>query len=286
MAPELIHTVGALRERVAAWRRCGERVVLVPTMGNLHAGHLRLVELACNQGGRVVVSIFVNPLQFGPQEDYHVYPRTLEEDCRRLAGQGVDGIFAPDETVIYPRGVGDHTRVNVPGLSELLEGVARPGHFEGVATVVLKLFNMVMPDVAVFGEKDFQQLMIIRRMVEDLALPVRIVAAPTVREDDGLAMSSRNAYLTPQQRSVAPVLYQVLRRLADTLMTTRVPYTALCEEGRARLAAAGLQPEYVAVRRYDDFGEPAVDDARLVVLAAAFLGSTRLIDNVVVDRRG
>lgn len=282
-----------LRARILDWRRAGARIAFVPTMGNLHAGHLTLVRearrLAGGQTerpcGRVVTSVFVNPMQFGPSEDLDAYPRTLERDRRLLADEGCDLLFAPGVSVMYPRGETGHTRVEVPGLSDILCGASRPGHFVGVATVVCKLFNMVQPDLAVFGEKDFQQLMVIRRMVEDLAMPVEIVGMPTTREPDGLALSSRNGYLSADERSRAPALYRALRAAADGLSTGREP-AAIEAKAVGDLSAAGLVPEYVSIRSASDLSPPAEADRDLVVLAAARLGTTRLIDNVRVTRPG
>ena len=209
---EVITTNAAVRERVRAWRRAGHRVAFVPTMGNLHAGHVSLIEVARQRGERFVASIFVNPMQFGPNEDFAHYPRTPSEDERMLAAAGCDLMFMPDVREIYPHGSARATRVEVPGLSRILDGEFRPGHFEGVSTVVAKLFHIVEPEIAVFGEKDFQQLTIIRRMVADLCMPVEIIGAPTVRDADGLAMSSRNQYLTDAERALAPTIYATLQR--------------------------------------------------------------------------
>jgi pantoate--beta-alanine ligase len=276
---DTLHRIGELRSRVAAWHRAGERVALVPTMGNLHAGHLELVRRARGVATRVVVSIFVNPLQFGPEEDLSSYPRTLEADRRCLLGEGTDLLFAPPVEEVYPYGQPGHTRVEVPGLSDILCGASRPGHFAGVATVVCKLFNIVQPDWALFGKKDFQQLLVVRRMTADLCLPVEIVGVPTVREPDGLAMSSRNGYLTAPERAQAPTLYRTLGEMAEGLRRGAT-VTAVEAQGRAALEQAGLRPDYVSVRRADDLGPPGVGDRVLVILAAAFLGRARLIDNL------
>ena len=283
MTLETCERIATLRERIAAWRRAGERVGFVPTMGNLHAGHLALVAEARRLAERVVVSIFVNPLQFGPQEDFAAYPRTLARDQELLAGAGTDLLFAPTVEAVYPRGQAEQTRVEVPGISDILCGASRPGHFVGVATVVCKLFNMVQPDLAVFGEKDFQQLLVIRLMTLDLSLPVTIQGLATVREADGLAMSSRNGYLTAEERVRAPALYQTLRRGAERL---RQGLDIAIVEGLAgeEIAAAGFSPDYVSVRRAADLGLPQAGDRELVVLAAARLGRARLIDNVRLER--
>jgi pantoate--beta-alanine ligase len=267
-----------LRRQVSGWRAQGLRTALVPTMGNLHAGHLALVRSARELAGRVVVSIFVNPLQFGPSEDFAAYPRTLERDGEQLAAEGADLLFVPTVDGMYPRGQADHTRVEVPGLSDILCGASRPGHFVGVATVVCKLLNLVQPDLALFGEKDLQQLLVIRRMVEDLCLPVEIHGLPTVREPDGLAMSSRNAYLEAAERTLAPGLYRALQRAVERL-SAGSPVGAVEAQGWAELVAAGLEPEYLSVRRAGDLGPPGPEDRDLVVLAAARLGRSRLIDN-------
>ncbi|TCT22117.1 pantoate--beta-alanine ligase [Thiobaca trueperi] len=272
-----------LRAQVAGWRASGERVAFVPTMGNLHAGHLTLVREARLHAARVVASIFVNPLQFGPGEDLDAYPRTLDEDSRQLAEAGCDLVFAPSARVVYPRGQAEQTRVEVPGLSDILCGASRPGHFVGVATVVCKLFNMVQPHVALFGEKDFQQLLVIRRLVEDLAMPVEILGVPTVREADGLAMSSRNGYLSSVERSQAPALYRALTSAAQALhagcVIAEVEQAAL-----SQIADAGLRPDYFTVRVAGDLSPATPDDADLIVLAAAYLGRARLIDNLRVMR--
>jgi pantoate--beta-alanine ligase len=278
------HTIRNTRSTVAGWRRRGEYVALVPTMGNLHDGHMELVKQARRRADRVVASLFVNPLQFGPGEDYDHYPRTLEADGMRLAEAGVDLLFAPEVDTMYPpESTWGHSRVEVPGISAILCGEARPGHFEGVATVVAKLFNIVGPDVAYFGEKDYQQLLLVRRMVADLCIPVEVVAVPTVREADGLALSSRNQYLSAEERQRAPALQAALRAARGRLRDGEADFTAIEAEGRASLEAAGLEPEYFAVRRTVDLAVPKYDDRTLVVLAAARLGGTRLIDNLIVD---
>ncbi|MCG6896867.1 MAG: pantoate--beta-alanine ligase [Thiocapsa sp.] len=279
---ETIDLVADVRTRVRAWRSAGERVAFVPTMGNLHAGHLTLIGEARARAPRVVASIFVNPMQFAPTEDLDTYPRTLECDRERLREAGCDLLFAPRVAAMYPRGSEEQTRVEVPGhLSEILCGERRPGHFRGVATVVCKLFNIVQPDVALFGEKDFQQLAVVRRMVEDLAMPVEIVGVPTVRESDGLAMSSRNGYLSPEERAQAPALYHALaaarRSLLEGVGVETVERTAA-----GTLRDAGLEPDYVSVRVADTLLPPSESDRDLVVLAAAYLGRARLIDNLRV----
>ena len=275
--------VAGLRAQVESWRR-GGNVAFVPTMGNLHAGHLSLVKAARGMADRTVVSIFVNPLQFGAGEDFDNYPRTLESDSGMLDAAGVDLLFAPPLEVMYPKPQAEQTRVEVPGISGLLCGACRPGHFVGVATVVCKLFNMVQPDIALFGNKDFQQLMVIRRMVEDLAMPVRVVGIETLREPDGLAMSSRNGYLSNDERAIAPILYRVLSGLAQKLREGGEDYAGLQAQAARELGDNGFRTEYVAIRRAADLLEPAAGERELVILAAAFLGKARLIDNIEISR--
>jgi pantoate--beta-alanine ligase len=275
----VIHTA-ELRARVQRWRRAGERIAFVPTMGNLHAGHGSLVSAARERADRVVVSVFVNPLQFGPNEDYAAYPRTPEEDRKLLESLHVDVLFTPEVAEIYPRGQETTARVHVPGLEDILCGAFRPGHFMGVATVVTKLLNLAQPDVALFGEKDFQQLMIIRRAAEDLCMPVEIVGVPTTRESDGLAMSSRNRYLTPEQRALAPRIFAALERARAALETGQRDFEALEHEGTNVLQAAGFRVDYFAIRDADTLAAPASDSKNLVVLTAARIGRARLIDNV------
>ena len=273
-------TIEAIRRTISGWKASQQRIALVPTMGNLHAGHMALVEQARGRADRVVVSIFVNPLQFNESADFQGYPRTLQQDTQQLASAGVDALFAPDGEAMYPRGQAAITRVMVPDLERILEGAFRPGHFTGVATVVSKLFNIVQPDLAVFGEKDFQQLMLIRRMVEDLNMPIDIAAVATLREADGLAMSSRNGLLDEEQRRRAPVLYATLKQLVQRLQQGEMDHPQLESEAMEQLAGQGYQPEYVAIRRSYDLEVPQPGDVELVVLAAARLGSTRLIDNI------
>jgi pantoate--beta-alanine ligase len=273
-------SIPELRATLRGWRARGETVAFVPTMGNLHAGHIKLVEEAGPMASRRVVSIFVNPAQFGPGEDFEVYPRTPHQDAEQLRKAGTDLLFLPTAAIVYPSGVENTTFVEVPGLSEDLCGRFRPGHFRGVATVVCKLFHLVQPDVALFGEKDYQQLALIRRMVADLDMNIRIVGVPTVRESDGLAMSSRNAYLSPEERARAVSLYRCLRGAAEALASGERDFAAIETKQSEELAAAGFRPDYVAIRRQSDLRKPAADDRELIVLAAAWLGKTRLIDNL------
>jgi pantoate--beta-alanine ligase len=272
----IIQTAAALR----AARKPGQRIVLVPTMGNLHAGHLSLVRMARERGDLVVTSIFVNRLQFAPHEDFAKYPRTFERDCELLAGAGCDIVFAPNDAEVYPEPQG-YTVLAPTGLAGILEGEVRPAFFTGVCTVVLKLFNMVQPTTAVFGKKDYQQLLVIRGMVRQLALPIEIMAAETVRDASGLALSSRNGYLNDSQRNQAAQLHTALSTLAAAVKSGRLDWQALEREAQQALSAAGWQPDYVAIRRRSDLGEPSRGEA-LVVLAAARLGGTRLIDNLEI----
>ncbi len=281
---ETVTTISAVRARVRAWRAAGQRVVFVPTMGNLHAGHVSLIEAARRHGERFIASIFVNPMQFGPNEDFAHYPRTPRADEQMLAAAGCDLMFTPDVAEIYPNGSERATRVEVPGLSRILEGEFRPGHMEGVSTVVAKLFHVVDPDVAVFGEKDFQQLTVIRRMVTELCMRVAIVAAPTMRDTDGLALSSRNQYLTAAERQLAPAIYATLEAAAARVRGGDADFASIERFGFQALEAAGLRPDYFSVRRADDLGVPGPAARALVVLAAARLGRARLIDNVQAAR--
>ncbi len=275
-----VKTVRELRAAVARARSEGKRIGFVPTMGNLHSGHAALVTKAAQRADFVVASIFVNPLQFGANEDLDKYPRTLAADQQRLLDAGCNLLFAPTVEEMYPDGMTGQTRVSVPQLSEGLCGASRPGHFEGVATVVSKLFNMVQPDLAVFGEKDFQQLAVIRAMVRDLNMPVQIIGEPTVRAEDGLALSSRNGYLTTEQRATAPVVYRTLKQLGEAIGAGQVDFPALVEQGKQQLLAAGLRPDYLEVRNAVTLRPATFGDRDLVILVAAYLGNTRLIDNL------
>lgn len=276
-----VSEIEALRQLRHRWRGAGERVALVPTMGNLHAGHLALVERARQLADRVVVSIFVNPAQFDRADDLAAYPRTPEADRAKLAAAGVACLFAPETSTLYPDG-GLATRVEVPGISEILEGASRPGHFTGVATVVCKLFHLVEPELAIFGEKDFQQLLLIRRLVADLDMAIKVESLPTVREADGLAMSSRNNRLGIAERKLAGGLYQTLRETAAALADHHDDYPARQRSARQKLAARGFKPDYVEIRRRRDLASPTAGERQLVILAAAWLGDVRLIDNLTL----
>ena len=269
-----------LRELVTSWRLARERIAFVPTMGNLHMGHASLMAAAHLHGRRVISSVFVNPLQFGPSEDFSAYPRTLDDDAGMLEEYGMDALFHPTVDEMYPEGSKGSTVVDVPDLTSILCGAFRPGHFQGVATVVVKLFCLVQPDVAIFGEKDFQQLTVIRRAVLDLNLPVKIVGAPTVRAEDGLALSSRNRYLTTEERAVAPRLYRALDQARRRVESGDVNVAAIETEGLESMRQAGIRPDYFEVRTADRLARPAGQDLNLVVLAAGRLGKARLIDNL------
>lgn len=279
-----IHTIQALRQQLRNERDQGRRIALVPTMGNLHEGHLALVRRATELGETVVTSIFVNPMQFGPDEDLDQYPRTLPEDQEKLAANGNHIVFAPSVSEVYPNGQGNQTSVSVPGVSDDHCGASRPGHFDGVSTVVTMLFNMVQPDVAVFGEKDFQQLAVIRKLTQDLFLPVNVVGVATTRESDGLAMSSRNGYLSDADRSAAPALYQTLQQTAQALGDGSKNFAALEKAAGEALTQSGFRPDYVHIVNSVNLEPATPDDRQLTILAAAFLGDTRLIDNVSVSR--
>ena len=281
----IARSIPELKQVLAALRASGKRIAFVPTMGNLHAGHRHLMETARRHADAVVASIYVNPLQFGPQEDFSAYPRTYGADRTVLEAAGVELLFYPDDAVMYPRGREASTRVEVPGVSDILCGVSRPGHFSGVATVVHRLFRLVAPDVALFGKKDYQQLLVIRLMAADFGLPIEIVGVDTVREPDGLALSSRNAYLTPAERRVAPRLYATLQAAAGRIRdgAPAADFGRIEADAATALAAAGLRPDYVGIRRQQDLAAPGPGDRQLVVLAAAWLGRARLIDNLEVE---
>lgn len=277
-----VHGIGELRAQLAAWRQAGQKIAFVPTMGNLHRGHLELVRRGRELAHKVVSSVFVNPLQFGPNEDFTRYPRTLPQDQAALSGAQCDLLFAPSAAEVYPRGMEGLTRISVPDVSNILCGQFRPGHFDGVATVVSILFNLVQPDIALFGEKDYQQLLIIRRMVTDLHMPIEIVGVATEREPDGLALSSRNQYLSAVERKLAPEMQATLREVAGKLQAGRRDFAALSYAGIKRLEAAGFRSQYLEIRALD-LQPPSADSSSFVVLAAAYLGNTRLIDNVTVS---
>jgi pantoate--beta-alanine ligase len=280
---QTVQDAPALRAAIRGWRSKGQTVGFVPTMGNLHAGHQSLVRLARARADRVVASVFVNPTQFGPTEDFERYPRTLVHDQAALADEGCDLLFAPEVATIYPYGAEFSASLRVPQITAMLEGAHRPGHFDGVATVVCKLFNLVNPDLAVFGQKDFQQLKVIERMVRDLSLPVKVIAAPIVRDDDGLALSSRNQYLSAQERARAPLIHDTLLKMRELLGQGHA-WRAVEQVAEAQLTRAGFVPDYAAIRRAGDLAEP--DDGQrdgLVALIAARLGGTRLIDNLLLD---
>lgn len=275
--------ISALREQIKQHKRDGRKIAFVPTMGNLHEGHLTLVRKARENADVVVVSIFVNPMQFDRADDLNNYPRTLEDDLSKLTAEGVDLVFTPTPEIIYPLGVENQSTVEVPVLSNILEGASRPGHFRGVATVVTKLFNIVQPDVACFGEKDFQQLAIIRKMTEDLALDIEIIGVPTVREMDGLAMSSRNGLLTIDERQRAPVLARTMRWISSAIRGGRDDYASVIEDASDQLRAAGLQPDEIFIRDARTLQAISVETTQIVILMSAFLGKARLIDNQVVE---
>ena len=279
---EIVSSKEELAEHFKEWRQHDDHVALVPTMGNLHAGHLSLVELAREHAEHVVVSIFVNPTQFGEDEDFEDYPRTLERDRRRLKLSAADLIFAPDVDTVYPFGIENATIVSVPGLTENFCGASRPGHFDGVTTVVMRLFALVQPDVAVFGQKDYQQQLVIRHMTDDLNLPVSIISGATVRADDGLALSSRNSYLSDEERATAPLLYEVLQSVGEDLQNGRRNFDELEHRAIKRLSRAGFAVDYFSIRRAQNLAVPDRDCDDLVALVAAKLGTVRLIDNVVV----
>ncbi|MGF1789460.1 pantoate--beta-alanine ligase [Photobacterium profundum] len=272
-----------LREQIRALRREGRRIAFVPTMGNLHDGHLTLVRKAREHADIVVVSIFVNPMQFEKADDLTNYPRTLENDLAKLNSEGVDLVFTPTPEVMYPQGLERQTFVEVPGLSQMLEGALRPGHFRGVATVVTKLFNMVQPDVACFGEKDYQQLALLRQMTLDMAMDIDIIGVPTVREMDGLAMSSRNGYLTVDERQRAPVLARTMRWVSSQMRGGRTDYSEIIVDANDQLRAAGLQPDESYIRDAVTLQAVSEETQQAVILMSAQLGKARLIDNQVVE---
>lgn len=279
-SPIILNTVSDLRAFLTLARGNGKTVGFVPTMGNLHQGHLDLVNKASDMTDIVVVSIFVNPMQFGPHEDFDAYPRTLNADCEALNNHPCDAVFAPTVREVYPKGV--NTEIDLPSLSTILCGHHRPGHFKGVATVVTKLLNIVQPDVAVFGNKDYQQLQVIQTMVADLLIPVTIVGADTTREPNGLAMSSRNAYLSAEEKETAEMLYATLKRIGDALRSDSQVSTTLKQE-KERLTAAGFVLDYLEIRDAQDLSKSYVEADSAVILVAAKLGRARLIDNLVIE---
>jgi len=282
---QTLHQVKYLRAAVRAEKEHGRRVALVPTMGNLHEGHLQLVRRAHELADVVIVSIFVNPMQFGDSQDLDSYPRTLAEDQAKLEDEHAHYLFMPENSEIYPHGTEAHTKVNNAALGSILEGHSRPGHFEGVCTIVNKLFNLVQPNQAVFGEKDYQQLAIVRRMTDDLCLPIDIIGVPTVREPNGLAMSSRNGRLSDSERENARVIYSELQSVKAQILAGNSGYESMCVEAVNELRAAGLEPDYFVVRDGDTLAEldsmstPRATQ-KIVVLAAAYAGDTRLLDNI------
>lgn len=278
---QVITNIAQLRAAIHSFKLNGHKVGFVPTMGNLHEGHLDLVKRAAEKASCTVVSIFVNPTQFDREDDLAAYPRTMDDDLAKLESIGTDIVFCPTPKEMYPHG-GLVTQIDVPAISSLLEGSSRPGHFCGVATVVCKLFNIVAPDLAVFGQKDFQQLMLIRQMASDLDMPLEVIGAPTVREQDGLAMSSRNNRLTAEQRLLAPEFNKVLRRLEAKLLEGSVEFDILQDESITELAGLGFKPDYIKICRAKTLHLVQQGDREVVILAAAFLGDVRLIDNVMV----
>ncbi|QBJ08988.1 pantoate--beta-alanine ligase [Rahnella aquatilis] len=279
----IIDSVALLRREIRDFRKNNKRIALVPTMGNLHEGHMTLVEEAKARGDVVVVSIFVNPMQFERPDDLERYPRTLQEDCEKLNKRGVDLVFAPSPAEVYPKGLATQTQVDVPVISTILEGASRPGHFRGVSTIVSKLFNLVQPQVACFGQKDFQQLALLRTMVEDMGYDIEIVGVPIVRVKDGLALSSRNGYLTAEERKLAPQLNKIMNALAERLSQGERHVDEMLQETAQQLREAGFTPDELFIRDAKTLQELSVDSTSAVILMAAWLGKARLIDNQEVD---
>lgn len=280
---QTVQDAAALRAVVRGWRSQGQTVGLVPTMGNLHAGHYSLIKLARARADRVIAYVFVNPTQFGPNEDFERYPRTLTQDQVGLAEVGCDLLFAPEVATIYPFGPANSVSVHVPQLTETLEGAHRPGHFDGVATVICKMLNLVQPDVAIFGQKDYQQLKVLERMVRDLSLPVKVMSGATLRADDGLALSSRNQYLSATERELAAQIYATLLQMRE-LIEKGHAWRVVEQAATSKLQRAGFEPDYAAIRRAEDLSEPNEGETEgLVALIAAKLGTTRLIDNLIFD---
>ena len=279
----IIDSVALLRREIRDFRKNNKRIALVPTMGNLHEGHMTLVEEAKARGDGVVVSIFVNPMQFERPDDLERYPRTLQEDCEKLNKRGVDLVFAPSPAEIYPKGLATQTQVDVPVISTILEGASRPGHFRGVSTIVSKLFNLVQPQVACFGQKDFQQLALLRTMVEDMGYDIEIIGVPIVRAKDGLALSSRNGYLTNDERKLAPQLNRIMNALAERLSQGERHIDEMLQDTAQQLRQAGFTPDELFIRDAKTLQELSVDSTSAVILMAAWLGKARLIDNQQVD---
>ncbi|MBJ7556978.1 pantoate--beta-alanine ligase [Marinomonas spartinae] len=277
------HTVAELRAALKIERLKDKSIAFVPTMGNLHDGHMSLIRKAKQEGDIIVSSIFVNPMQFSDQSDLERYPKTLEEDKRVLEANGCHYLFAPDALEMYPDGKRSQTQIEVVGISDILCGASRPGHFVGVSTVVTKLFNIVQPDCAIFGNKDFQQLKVIEDMVRDLSSNVRIIGVDTARNEDGLAMSSRNGYLTEEERRIAPTIYQTLLWAKDALIENRASHEDICEQAQQKLEAAGFRRDYFEIRAQDTLQTPSEEEKRLVILTAAYLGKARLIDNLRIE---
>lgn len=281
---KVVDSIASLRALIGEWKRQGSSVGFVPTMGNLHDGHLKLVKRAKAHNDKVIISIFVNPMQFGANEDLDAYPRTIEDDKAKLIGEGADAVFLPSVQDMYPAGLDVQTFVEVPGISDVLCGASRPGHFRGVATVVSKLFNMVQPDDAFFGEKDFQQLQVIRTMVRDLSMAVTVHGVPTEREASGLAMSSRNGYLSAEQKAKASLIYQAMQKMKLAIEQGNTNFTDIENSTISELEKEGFKNDYVKVVNAQTFMPAEADDAQLVIVVALFMGTTRLIDNLQITR--
>ena len=279
----IIETSLILRREIRRWKQEGKRIAFVPTMGNLHDGHLTLIDQAKQQADIVIASIFVNPMQFDRQSDLANYPRTLQEDCEKLKRKNIDLVFAPSATEFYPEGMDNQTYVEVPEISTMLEGASRPGHFRGVATVLTKLFNLVQPDIALFGEKDFQQLQLVRKLVTDLSFDIQVVGVPIVRAKNGLALSSRNNNLSADELKIAPQLFAIMQKAGEKLADSPAAATRLIGEMEESLRQTGFTPDELFIRDADNLGELTVSSRRAVILMAAWLGKTRLIDNLQVD---
>lgn len=277
-------TISEIQYHIKPFHRDDIKVALVPTMGNLHDGHLSLIKMAKKQAEKVIVSLFVNPLQFGPTEDFEKYPRTVEADLEKLQEARVDAVFMPKRQELYPKPEDELIKMDLPQLTRKLCGITRPHFFQGVMVVVAKLFNIIQPNVAIFGEKDYQQLIIVKQMVKDLNFPVHIVSSPTVRESNGLAMSSRNSYLTDEERSKAPLLYQTLCHIKNQILVGDTNYRHLESMARKKLNTEGFNTDYIAIRTKTDLTEPESDQESLIILAAAYLNQTRLIDNILLTR--